>query len=82
MERNERNTAELSIREWLDAMDHAAEHGSRFPVVDLSNGSPAEELARDRQGYWQRAKAIARRFATGGGITIIRGRAPFRPDFS
>jgi|SRR5580658_1383653 hypothetical protein len=72
---NEQSTLEQeTLREWLSAMDRAEEHGSRFPAIDLSNGSPAEEFAKDRKGYWKRAKAIARELATFGGITVFRGR--------
>ncbi len=79
MQRNDQSSEEqLTIREWLNAMDRAAEYGSRFPEVELANGSPAEEFAQDREGYWNRAKAIARRFATFGGVTVVRRRPPMR----
>ena len=71
-------TEERTIREWLEAMDRAAEYGSRFPAVKLAHGSPAEEFARDPKGYWDRAKSIARRLATFGGITVVRERPPLR----
>ena len=70
------------IQEWLDAMAHASEHGSRFPEVDLSNGSPAEEFARDPEGYRRRAQTMARELATFGGITVVRVRLPLRTDRS
>ena len=68
------NLEQETLREWLSAMDRAAEHGARFPEIDPSNGSPAEEFAKDREGYWKRAKAIARELATFGGISVFRGR--------
>lgn len=81
MPSEEKSKAEHQIiREWLNAMDRAAEHGSRFPIVDLSNGSPAEEFAEDPDGYRKRAQAIARELATFGGVTVVRGRFPLRTD--
>ena len=64
----------ISTAEWLDAMDHADQHGDRFPIVDLTNGSPATEFAQDPDGYWKRAKAMAFRFMLGAGATIARRR--------
>jgi hypothetical protein len=68
------------VREWLDAMDHATEHGARFPELDLSNGSPADEFANNPEDYRKRAQTIARELATFGGVTLVRGRGPFRLD--
>jgi hypothetical protein len=70
------------IQEWLNAMDRVEENNSRFPRINVSNGSPAEEFADDPDGYWERAKAIAWELSTFGGIKVSMARPSFRTDAS